>query len=395
MIARRIEKIVRERLQQAPGVVLLGPRQTGKTTIAQSIAESVPSVYLDLESELDVAKLREPEVFLESMSDRLVILDEIHRVPGLFPILRGVIDRARRRGEKYGKFLLLGSASLELLRQSGESLAGRVSYIELGGIDVMELSAAYDAPHTTQDELWLRGGFPDSLLSESDQQSLQWRMDLIRTYLEREIPQFGARIPSETLRRFWTMLAHHQAGVLNNAMFARSLGVDVKTTSRYLDLMVDLLLVRRLQPWHANIGKRLVRSPKVYVRDSGLVHALLKINTLGDLLSHPILGASWEGFVIEQVMSTLPDHAQGYFYRTSGGAEIDLVIVWPDQAPWAVEIKRSTTSHVSRGFHEGCQDLKAGRAIVVHAGPDAYPYSESIEALPVAGLLREIVRSAI
>lgn len=385
MITRRVEDIVRERLGQVPGVVLLGPRQTGKTTIAHTIAESIHSEYLDLESDLDVVKLREPEVFLESFSDRLVILDEIHRAPGLFPILRGVIDRARRRGERHGKFLLLGSASLELLQQSGESLAGRVSYVELGGINVLEVGQA------TQDELWLRGGFPDSLLSATDQQSVRWRSDLIRAYLEREIPQYGTRIPSETLRRFWTMLAHHQSGVLNNAMLARNLGVDVKTTSRYLDLLVDLLLVRRLQPWHANVSKRLVRSPKVYVRDSGIVHALLRIVSLSDLLSHPIIGASWEGFVIEQVMSILPEHAQTFFYRTGGGAEIDLVISWPDQAPWAVEIKRSTKTTVSRGFHEGCHDLQVGRAIVVHAGPDSYPYSESIEALTLSQLLREIV----
>ena len=273
MIERRILRTVLDRLGQFPAVALLGPRQAGKTTLAESIAArslaGSETVYLDLEAPADRARLADPAHYLAAHEDKLVILDEIQRAPELFQTLRGLIDSGRRRDRRAGRFLLLGSASIDLLRQSGETLAGRIAYVELGPLDILEAGEAEG------EKLWIRGGFPDSFLAGSDEASAVWRENFIRTYLERDIPQLGPRIPAETLRRFWTMLAHAQGGLHNAAQFARGLAVDGKTVARYLDLMVDLLLVRRLPPYHANIRKRLVKSPKVYVRDSGIVHALL------------------------------------------------------------------------------------------------------------------------
>jgi hypothetical protein len=385
MIPRHLGARLRERLAEVPAVVLTGPRQVGKTTLALAVAQGKEALYLDLESERDRAKLAEPELYLEDHLGRLVILDEVHRTPGLFPVLRGLIDRARQRGERSGLYLLLGSASLDLLRQSGETLAGRVSYLELTPIGVRELP-----PDIDQDVLWVRGGFPESLLSGSDGQSFRWREDFIRSYLERDIPQLGPRIAAETLRRFWTMLAHHQGGMLNVAQLARNVGVDVRTARGYIDLMVDLLLIRRLPPWHANVGKRLVKSPKVYVRDSGLVHALLSIEDKEALLAHPVVGASWEGFVIENVLGSRPPGVTAHFYRTSGGAEIDLVLAWPDGSLWAIEVKRSLSPKLERGFQSACTDLSAERRFVVYPGTDSYPVSEAVMAVPLEGLIEQV-----
>jgi len=368
-------------------VALFGPRQAGKTTLALTLANQLGSLYLDLESEGDRAKLAEPGIYLADHLGKLVILDEIHRAPGLFPVLRGLIDRARREGADHGLYLLLGSASLDLLKQSGETLAGRVSYLELGPFDVLEIGVE----SAEQDRLWLRGGFPDSFLASSDARSLRWRQDFIRSYLERDIPQFGRRIATETLRRFWTMLAHHQGGVLNVAQFARNLGVDAKTAAAYIDLLVDLLLVRRLPAWQANVGKRLVKSPKVYVRDSGLVHALLAIADKDMLLSHPVVGASWEGLVVEQLLAVAPEGAQGFYYRTSGGAEIDLLLSLPDGRRWAVEIKRSLAPRPERGFHSACADLAPERRFVVYPGDDCYPIGDDIQVMPLPQLARLLI----
>lgn len=384
MITRILTSKLAETLSDSPAVALIGPRQSGKTTLALEVGKELGAVYLDLESEADQAKLAQPELYLAGHTDRLVILDEVHRAPGLFPVLRGLIDRARRAGRRAGQFLLLGSASLDLLKQSGETLAGRISYLELGPFHALETR------HMPLDQLWLRGGFPDSLLSRDDARSLRWRQDFIRTYLERDIPQFGPRIATETLRRFWTMLAHHQGGLLNSAQFARNLGVDVKTATSYLDLLVDLLLVRRLSPWHANLGKRLVKSPKVYVRDSGLVHALLGIPNHETLLSHPVLGQSWECFVIENLIAAAPGTVEPHFYRTSGGAEIDLLLEWPDGSLWAIEVKRSLTPKVERGFHAACADLKPQRKFVVYPGNEIYPMAEDIEAIPLQALAERV-----
>lgn len=311
-----------------------------------------------------------------------MILDEIHLVPDLFAVLRGLIDEARRGGEAEGRYLILGSAAPDLLRQSSETLAGRISYLELPPFSVRDVDDV--------DRLWLRGGFPESFLARSDSTSARWRRDFIRTYLERDIPQLGPRIPAETLRRFWTMLAHHQGGLHNAASLARSLAVDGKTIASYLDLFVDLLLVRRLPAWHRNTGKRLTRSPKVYVRDSGLLHELLGIPEHEALLGHPVVGASWEGFLIENILNTAPDSMQACFYRTAAGAEINLVLEPKKGGPIAIEIKRSLSPKVPRGFRNGCADIGARQAFILYPGDERYPLGDSVEAIGLMELL-EIV----
>jgi hypothetical protein len=375
MIPRQKTEIVLARLSQFPAVALLGPRQAGKTTLAEQIAEGRPSVYLDLEDPADREKLADAALYLSGHEDKLVILDEVQRAPELFQTLRGLIDKGRRRNIRAGRFLLLGSASIDLLRQSGESLAGRIAYVELGPLSVLEADG--DARET----LWIRGGFPDSFLAETDQASAIWRENFIRTYLERDIPQLGPRVPAETLRRFWTMLAHVQGGTLNAAQLARGLGVDGKTVARYLDLLVDLLLVRRLPPLHANVGKRLVKSPKVYVRDSGIVHTLLGLDNRDAVLGHPVTGGSWEGFVVENLLSAAPERVNASFYRTSAGAEIDLVLEMPGGKLWAVEIKRGLTPRLDKGFHHAREDLKPERCFVVYSGEERYPKAEGIEVI--------------
>ena len=384
MIARRLKAQLQNLLGEYPAVALLGPRQVGKTTLALEVADALESVYLDLESPADRARIADPDLYLADHEDRLVILDEVHRVPDLFQSLRGLIDRGRRKGRRAGQFMLLGSASMDLLRQSGETLAGRVAYVELNPFDALEVDAA------EHDTLWVRGGFPDSFLARDDGRSLTWRENFIRTYLERDVPQLGPRIPAETLRRFWVMLAHTQGGVLNAAALARGLGVDGRTVSRYLDLMVDLLLVRRLTPWRRNVGKRLIKSPKVYVRDSGIVHALLGLGSKEEILGHPIAGLSWEGSVIDSLLSVAPDRTEASFYRASGGAEIDLVLTLPGRQPWAIEIKRSLNPRPSRGFHSACEDVEPEARFVVYPGGERYRVAQDVEALRVVDLASEI-----
>ena len=384
MIARRSQTQLHYLLAEYPAVALLGPRQVGKTTLALEIADAEDAVYLDLESPADRARLTDPELYLADYEDRLVILDEVHRLPGLFQSLRGLIDRGRRRGKRAGRFLLLGSASMDLLRQSGETLAGRIAYLDLGPFDALEV----DESHL--DALWVRGGFPDSYLAADDDRSLTLRENFIRTYLERDVPQFGPRIPAETLRRFWVMLAHTQGGMLNAAALARGLGVDNKTVSSYLDLMVDLLLVRRLTPWRRNVGKRLVKSPKVYVRDSGIVHALLGLGSKEDVIGHPVVGMSWEGFVIETLLSVAPSRTEANFYRASGGAEIDLILTFPGREPWAIEIKRSLDPRPRRGFHSACEDVRPEAKFVVYPGNERFRIAEDIEAVTVVDLANEV-----
>lgn len=378
MYKRKTQQFVQSSLESQAAVVLLGPRQVGKTTLALDIASERPSVYLDLEREADRQILTEPDLYLDEQAGKLVILDEVQQMPDLFKTLRGQIDQRRRAGFRTGQFLLLGSASNILLHQTAESLAGRVRYVEMPPLQPDEVGA------DQLNLLWLRGGFPDSFQAASDRASMDWRLDFLRTYLERDIPALGPRIPAATLRRFWTMLAHVQGGLLNAAALAEGLGVSGQTVGRYLDLLVDLMLVRRLQPWHENVGKRLVKSPKVYVRDSGIVHALLGIGTTEGLLGHPVVGGSWEGFCIEALLAAAPLGTEPFFFRTSAGAELDLVLRLPSGDIWAVEIKRTTAPKVSRGFHTGAEDIGASRKLLVYAGAHEFPVAKDIRALPLA-----------
>ncbi|MEO1019625.1 MAG: ATP-binding protein [Pseudomonadota bacterium] len=388
MLRRRLESLVQDRLRQFPAVALLGPRQVGKTTLAQRLAaeQRCGSAldYLDLENPADLQKLEDAAGYLAARTDRLVIIDEVQRAPGLFQILRGVIDRRILDGQPAGHFLLLGSASLDLLHQSSETLAGRIAYLELDPFDVLEVDA------DREDELWSRGGFPRSFLAQNDQDSATWRDNFITTYLERDIPTLGPRIPAATLRRFWTMLSHSQGGLLNAAALARSLAVDGKTITKYLDLLEDLLLVRRLPPQRANIGKRLVKSPKIYVRDSGLVHTLLRLDTLDQLLGHPVAGTSWEGHVIETLLRAAPTRTQPSFYRSAAGAEIDLLLALPGDRLWAVEIKRSTAPKVERGFRIALEDLRPDKAFIVYSGRERYPRGEGLETISARELATEL-----
>lgn len=375
---------LREDLASYPAVALLGPRQAGKTTVALELAQHSDNVYLDLESELDRAKLASPELYLAERLDRLVVLDEVHRVPGLFPVLRGLIDRARRSGRRSGLYLLLGSASLDLLQQAGESLAGRIAYRELTPFNAQELP---EGEHT---RLWVRGGFPESYLAPTPAASLRWRQDFIRTYVEREIPLFAGRVGSEALRRLWGMLAHQQGALVNASVLGRSLGLDTRTVNRYIDLLVEMFLVRRLEPWHANLGKRLTKSPKLYVRDSGLLHALLGLPDEETLLGHPAVGASWEGFVLENLITAAGPNASAHFYRTNAGAEIDLLLNWPSGECWAIEVKRSLAPKVERGFHAACEDLQPTRKLVIYPGKEPFPLGHEIHAMPLTVLCREL-----
>ena len=359
------------------------PRQVGKTTLARQIAEGRPSVYLDLEAPADRAKLQDAGAFLRANAERLVVLDEIQRAPGLFPELRGIIDDYRRQGMRAGKFLILGSASLDLLRQSGETLAGRIAYIDMRPFDVLEVAG----DRKDVDRLWIRGGFPESFLATSDASSVSWRSDLIRTYLERDVALFGPRIPSETLRRLWTMLAHNQGALLNASQISASLGISAQTVTRYIDLLCDLLLVRRLTPLHANVGKRLVKAPKVYVRDSGLLHELLGLGDYNALAGHPVRGASWEGFAIENLTGVLKERAIPGFYRTAAGAEIDLVLERPSRGLIAIEIKLGGAPTVAKGFHMACADLKPAARFLVYPGDERFSLGSGIEAIGLRELM--------
>ena len=351
----------------------------GKTTLALEVAKSRDALYLDLESSTDRAKLTDPNLFLGQFEDRLVVLDEIHRAPELFSDLRGLIDRGRRKGRRTARFLILGSASIDLLRQSSETLAGRIEFVRLNPLDLLEIEG--EGPSVVS--LWVRGGFPDSLLAETDADSVAYRRDFIGTYLHRDVADLaGVRLPAETLERLWRMLAHTQGSILNSSRLAGSLGISSPTVSRYIDLLVDLLLLRRLQPVRANVRKRLIKAPKVYVRDSGLVHNLLDIQDYNALAGHPVAGASWEGFVIENLLGIAPRGTRAGFYRTRAGAEVDLVLHLPGRrAPWAIEIKLGLAPKASRGLHHARIDLKPSRTFIVGSGDDRYEMAEGIEVI--------------
>ena len=386
MIPRRALPLLNTLLDRHAAVGLLGPRQIGKTTLALAVSAARPSVYLDLEDREDRAKIAEPEIYLAQHAGKLIILDEIHNTPELFSTLRSRIDKGRRAGRRTGQFLILGSASPELLKQSAESLAGRIAYLELGGLSPDEIENTASA----RDRLWLRGGFPESFLASGDDESFDWRDGFIKTYLQHDIPQLGARTPAETLRRFWTMLAHSQGTLLNAARLGTSLAVSGHTVTRTVDLMVDMLLLRRLQPWSSNAGKRLVKSPKMFVRDSGLAHALLGITNLEQLLGHPVAGFTWEGMQIEAVVAAAPRGSEAFFYRTSAGAEINLVLTLPGGKLWAIEFKRSLAPKPEKGFHLACADLSPDRAFVVYPGTERFPAAASVEAIGLIELVAEL-----
>lgn len=385
-------------LSEFPAVVLLGARQVGKTTLARSLLVShanesgkVP-VYLDLELASARLQIEDAEAFFAEQHGKLVILDEVQRVPELFATLRGVIDQRRQMGEATGQFLLLGSATGVLLGQASESLAGRVAMLELTPFQEREL--AFELQNTTektrlQNRHWVRGGFPLSFLAKTDAASMRWRDAFITSYLERDIPALGLKIPATTLRRLWTMLAHNQGQMLNLSLLAGALAVSGQSVAKYIDVLCDLMLVRRLPAWSGNIGKRLVRSPKVYVRDSGLTHALLGLSSFEAVLSHPVAGQSWEGHVIEQLIAAAP-RAQASFYRTSHGAECDLVLTLASGEIWVCEVKRSSAPSVSRGFHEVTKDLNPTRKLLIAPVQNSYPAKEGIEVLPLLEAVKQL-----
>lgn len=380
MISRRIFPNIEKALVQFPAVALLGPRQAGKTTLARCVGSShVNSLYLDLERPSDLAKLADPELFLSRHADQLVVLDEIQRQPDLFPVLRALIDENRRPG----RFLLLGSASPQLLRQTSESLAGRISFHELAPFDVSEIKPK----KADIGVFWLRGGYPLSWLAESDEASLAWRESFIITHLELDIPAFGIRIPGPTLHRFWRMLAHLHGQMWNASRLASGFGVSAPTVQHYLEILEATYMVRRLPPLHVNLGKRLVKSPKIYLRDSGLLHALLGIRSLDELAGHPVVGPSWEGWVLEQIAQLLSPQWQLSFYRTATGAEMDVVAERGERRI-GFEIKLSSAPSLSKGFWSAMQDLQLDQAYIVAPVETAYPIAEKVEVLPANDLAK-------
>lgn len=388
MLTRQLRQEVESSLAQFPVTALLGARQVGKTTLAKAIAAErknigKDTVFLDLERTSDLAKLTDPELYLSGHADKLIILDEVQRKPELFPLLRALVDEHRIPG----RFLILGSAAPELLRQSSESLAGRIRYLELGPLLLSEI----EPPETAWRELWLRGGYPGSWLAPDRKQSMQWRLEFIRTHLERDVPGFGIRVPAVTLHRFWNMVAHLHGQLWNSSRIAVSMETSAPTVSRYLAILEQTFMVRRLQPFHANLGKRLVKSPKVYLRDSGLLHALLGIEDDEALQSNPAVGASWEGWALEQVLAAVPATWRSSFYRTAAGTEVDLILERPGAStssangmgPIAVEFKYSSAPQVTAGFWNGLRDLNVSRAYVVAPVKESYPLRENVTVIPI------------
>jgi len=387
MIGRYLARSLEQHLNHCPAVALLGPRQVGKTTLALQVTQGRPSVYLDLESPGDLLKLSDPLAFLSQHQDKLIVLDEIQRAPELFTVMRGLIDKKRYRGHKGALFLILGSASIDLLKQSSETLAGRIGYLELGCLNALETQSN---TVTRLQKLRLRGGFPESYLAHTERLSTEWRENFIRTYLERDLPQLGFRVPAVRLRRLWTMLAHLQGETINASALAKSLEVDSKTVSHYIDILADLLLIRRLEPWHINTKKRMVKSPRIYIRDTGILHRLLDIADQDGLLSHPINGKSWEGFVIENLLSVIPLDCKPCFYRTTAGAEIDLILRFSSKELWAVEIKTGTAPKIKQFFHKACKDAKATHKFVIYGGNERFTIADDTQITPLSGLMQDI-----
>ncbi len=384
MIKRSLQQELIKALQNMPVVALLGARQVGKTTLALSISPLIgkETAYLDLELDSDLAKLTDTEAYLRRFENKLLIIDEVQRQPDLFRLLRGLVDARKRAGEKTAQFLLLGSASRDLIQHSSETLAGRIRFLELSPFSILELFQENNS--VDMETHWLRGGFPDSYLASSDDESWAWRSDFISSYVERDIPLMGPHISATTMRRLWSMLAHNNTSQVNYSKLGESLGFSYKTIKSYIDTLTDFYMLRQLQPWSGNTKKRLVKAPKLYLRDSGLAHRFLTIPDFENLLGHPAIGASWEAYVVENILNQLLDKWRYSFYRTSAKAEIDLVLEGPDKQVWAIEIKRSLAPTVSKGFYYACDDIKATHKFVIYPGNDAFPLSNGVE---VMGLL--------
>lgn len=391
MIKRKLQQTLLNALATMPVVALLGPRQVGKTTLALEMVGKITkeTSYLDLELDSDLAKLSDPEAYLRRFQNKLLIIDEVQRQPDLFRLLRGLVDIRKRAGEKTGQFLLLGSASRDLIQHSSETLAGRIRYLELQPFNLYDIHLDQFFPVDIE-RLWFRGGFPDSYLAESDENSWNWRGDFITSYVEKDIPLMGPQISSTTMKRLWSMLAHNNAQQINYSKLGKSLGVSYKTIKSYVDTLTDFYMLRQIQPWSGNTKKRLVKAPKIYLRDSGLAHRFLNISDFESLLGHPAIGASWEAFIIENILNNITDKWRVSFYRTSAQAEIDLVLEGPKNETWAVEIKRSSSPRVSKGFHFGCDDIKATRKFVIYSGEDNYPLSNDIEVMGLLAFLHKL-----
>jgi predicted AAA+ superfamily ATPase len=383
-IPRSLYPSLLESLETFPVVGLVGPRQVGKTSLAKQLATDFSTmgkspVMLDLERPSDLAKLAEPELFLEPLAERLVIVDEVQLKPDLFAVLRSLVDARRVPG----RFLLLGSAAPALIQRSSETLAGRIAFLELAPLTLQEVAGQ---GHQGTNQLWHRGGYPECFLARSDAASMRWREAFIRSYLERDIPQLGIRTSAATLRRFWLMLAHHHGQLWNASTLAGSLGLSAPSVRHYLDLLESTFMVRVLQPYSANLGKRLVKSPKVYLRDSGLLHALLNLPDYEALLGHPVLGASWEGWVIEQILSQAPVGSRPYFFRTASGNEVDLLLELPGGKLRAIEIKHSATPKLGKGFNEVLDALGLERGFVIAPVTQPFPATPRARVLPLSHL---------
>lgn len=383
MFQRAKKSVLLELMADYPCVAITGARQVGKTTLALNIAASMPeqAIYLDMESPRDQAKLQVPELFFEEHADKLVILDEIQHRPDLFPVLRSVIDRNRRNG----RFMVLGSASPELIRNTSESLAGRIAYEELAGLLLPEIT-----PQHSINERWFRGGFPQALVATSDKASMRWLKDFLFTVTARDLPLLGLKTDYEKLRLFIIMLAQQQGGLMNRETLARSVGVSSTTISRYLYFLENTYITRELQPWHTNAKKRLVKSPKVYIRDSGILHALLGIDTPETLKNHIAVGGSWEGFIVEQTAAMLPEGCHLYFYRSHQGAEADLIVVKNGIPIVCAEVKRTTAPSMSKGFANVIDDLGTRQNFIIYAGEDTFPVDHHVYAVGLNDWLARI-----
>ncbi len=389
MITRQLKNDLIKALKSMPVVALLGSRQVGKTTLALEITNTIvnkPTSYIDLELDTDFAKLADPESYLRRFENQLLIIDEVQLKPDLFRILRGLIDVRKRAGERNAQFLLLGSASRDLLQHTSQTLAGRIRFLELKPLTIPEVQAT-DPLGFNPEKLWFRGGFPDSYLATTDNESWDWRSAFISSYVERDIPQMGLQIPAARMRRFWTMLSHFHGQQVNLSNLGKSLEVSHTTIRNYLDILTDLYMIRQVQPWAGNTKKRLVKSPKIYVRDTGILHRLLNISDYEMFLGNPIIGHSWEGFIVENIISTLSDKWRYSYYRTTTQTEIDLIIEGPRAEVWAIAIKRTAAPKIKAAFHTACADVNATKKFVIYSGTECFPIAENTEAIGIVEFL--------